>query len=613
MIVNLEFQALRQTTHTTETDLVFGQDVVTPEIPDSDGVIRATFPQLAAHGVLNYSANVLRKFGVEMPANFDSTRHSGRVINSNHFNSLPLKETETVPWGVGIELRAGVNLPHKQLLPEKQSSSILWGESLKTDGVDYLTQYVQLLPAKVLILSPWQLMGGVSSPELVTQYVQLLPTRYAIFVPWRGVTHLNRLVYAKLKPSIKLKSGWFLPWQRAKRPSSGHAVIAVIPPHIGYTPSPDINFICKNVKMLPREVLLNFGVDCHTPPVIIPIRKVYFIVNEVHLTRVSDNQEIQILSASISTDKGSWCWSFDASVPYSQLSLVDPQDAPVEVELTINGTAFRALVESYETVETFGKRTVSIKGRSITALLDTPYAHERAYLEPAQIYTRQFCENELLRTDVVQGYALEWSLVDDLGWLVPENTISYQQSSPVKAMKKVIEDGGGYLNSHPSQAKFLVKPLYPFAPWEWGSIAVDKQLPIDVVTSYKHRWASKPTYNSVIVTGELVGVQCLVKRAGTAGDLSAPMFSSPLITSTGVARVKGMSILAAGGKQAIETLEMPLLGDVGVIYPNELIEVTRDGSGAWRGLVSSTSLNVSRDKDGGIKVVQANELERFYG
>jgi hypothetical protein len=91
------------------------------------------------------------------------------------------------------------------------------------------------------------------------------------------------------------------------------------------------------------------------------------------------------------------------------------------------------------------------------------------------------------------------------------------------------------------------------------------------------------------------------------------LFSSPLITSTGVARVKGISILAAGGKQAIETLEMPLLGDVGVIYPNELIEVIREGSGAWRGLVSSTSLNVSRDKDGGIKVLQANELERFYG
>ena len=613
MIVNLEFRALHQTTPTTETDLVFGQDVVTPDIPDSDGVIHAVLTPMSAHGVLTYSADVLRKFCVDLPANFDSTRHSGRVINSNHFNSLPLKETETVPWGVGIELQTGLNLPHKQLLPTKETPTIPWGTGLRTDCADTFTQYVQLLPARFSSYLPWQLMGGVSSQELVTQYVQLLPTRYAILVPWASVTHLNRLVYAKLKPSIKLKSGWLLPWQRAKRPNSGYAVIPVIPTHVGYTPSPDINFICKNVVMPPHEVLLNFGVDCHTPPVVIPIRKAYFVVNEVHLTRVSDSQEIQLLSASVSTDKSSWCWSFTASVPYNQLSLVDPQDAPVEVELTINGTAFRALVESYETVETFGKRTVGIKGRSITALLDAPYANERSYLEPTQIYTRQFCENELLRPDVVQGYTLEWSLVDDLGWLVPENTISYQQSSPVKSMKKIIEDGGGYLNSHPSQAKFLIKPLYPFAPWAWGGIAVDKQLPMGVVSSYKHRWASKPAYNSVIVTGELVGVQCLVKRAGTAGDISAPLFSSPLITSTGVARVKGMSILAAGGKQAIETLEMPLLSDVGVIYPNELIEVTREGSGAWRGLVSSTSLNVSRDKDGGIKVLQANELERFYG
>jgi hypothetical protein len=58
--------------------------------------------------------------------------------------------------------------------------------------------------------------------------------------------------------------------------------------------------------------------------------------------------------------------------------LVDLEPAgngsPVEVEAVINGTAFRALVESIERTREFGSNNLRVSGRGKTALLDAPYA-----------------------------------------------------------------------------------------------------------------------------------------------------------------------------------------------------------------------------------------------
>ena len=74
---------------------------------------------------------------------------------------------------------------------------------------------------------------------------------------------------------------------------------------------------------------------------------------------------------------------------------------------------------------------------------------------------------------------------------------------------------------------------YPAVPWEWSSVTPDFVLPVDALARESLRWVEKPGYNRVFVSGQDVGVLGQVTRAGTAGDILAPMVVNALITERG--------------------------------------------------------------------------------
>mgnify|MGYP000662111246 CR=1 FL=1 len=47
----------------------------------------------------------------------------------------------------------------------------------------------------------------------------------------------------------------------------------------------------------------------------VPIRRVYFVINEVTLTRWPDGTPVPVLGLSLSLDADSWAWGFDATLP----------------------------------------------------------------------------------------------------------------------------------------------------------------------------------------------------------------------------------------------------------------------------------------------------------
>ena len=58
--------------------------------------------------------------------------------------------------------------------------------------------------------------------------------------------------------------------------------------------------------------------DDETPggeTIIVPVRRVYIVINNTYLTRVSDGAPIPVHSMSLSLDAGSWTWGFDATLP----------------------------------------------------------------------------------------------------------------------------------------------------------------------------------------------------------------------------------------------------------------------------------------------------------
>jgi hypothetical protein len=57
-------------------------------------------------------------------------------------------------------------------------------------------------------------------------------------------------------------------------------------------------------------------------PVVVPVRRVYFVINNVTLYRVSDGAPVPVFNLSLSLDASSWAWGFDAVLPAKAEALV---------------------------------------------------------------------------------------------------------------------------------------------------------------------------------------------------------------------------------------------------------------------------------------------------
>lgn len=82
-----------------------------------------------------------------------------------------------------------------------------------------------------------------------------------------------------------------------------------------------------------------------------------------------------------------------------------------------------------------------------------------------------------------------------------------------------------------------------------------------------------PAFNAVYVSGERAGVVAQVKRSGTAGDVPTTMVVDPLITHADAARSRGIAILSDTGKQALVTLELPMLPELGLLSPGLMLSI----------------------------------------
>ena len=612
-VANLNFTKTYTPPASSAVNLRFGVQDETP-IPGvlASVVMVAPAPTWLAASI--YASNVSRPVGISpsvfwQPASTEMLDKQGgwsRAHTDRQYTSLP--------WNKADEFSVPSTEVYAELSRDRQDHVLPWSRanSLNADALDEL--FVDLARDRRFTKLPWEFAAqlGLSSGD---GFVQLLPFKHGKRLPWEVATQLARVESMIFNQGRDLARYNVVPWQRGRQPPPGRELPYVPPVTPPYTPDYNLNFRCKCTFPDPLNVLLNFGPDPCPVNVEVPSRKVYFIVNSISLKRVSDNEPIDILGASVGIDNNSWCWSFNATVPYNQLDRVEPTSSgPVEVELEINGLLWRFLVEEYDEKKQFGKTDISIKGRSVTAYLESPYAPVRSFSQTTSLTSRQFAEAELTRAGLVTGFTLDWQLIDALGWQMPANTWSYGDLTPVQVIQAIAQGVGGFVNSHPVDKQLIVLPDYPEVPWAWASAAVAKSIPKSLIKNQNLRWSEKPLYNGVYVSGENTGVTAFVKRTGTDGAFQAPMFVSPMISSSAAARHKGKAILSAGGKQAQVGLELPMEPTLGLLTPGMMIEVTNGGYGsepAWRGLVRSTAISAAWGN--GLTVSQSVDLERHYG
>lgn len=400
-------------------------------------------------------------------------------------------------------------------------------------------------------------------------------------------------------------------FQDAVLPPHGKRVPPVIPPTDPcYTPSGQLVF------SLPwsSDTNLVFTCDAHgtdpEPPatVVVPIRRIYRVINTASLRRVDGNIAIPTRSMTLSIDVESWTWGFTASVPgLAALAALEPavDGGPVEVEALINGVAYRALVEGISRERRFARADLSISGRGKAAVLDAPYSPAMSFGNPDDPRLAQQLANDVLTLNGTSiGWAVDWHPED---WTVGAGAFSHQ-GSYISALNAIASAAGGYLQPHRTAQSLSVLLRYPVAPWDWGTVTPDYELPADVVETESIQWVEKPRYNRVYVSGAQQGVLGRVTRAGTAGDLVAPAVIDPLIANALAARQRALPVLADIGRQAIVGLRLPVLSETGIIPPGKFVRYV-DGGITRTGLVRSTAAAIERTEDEKLVIWQTIGVE----
>ena len=413
---------------------------------------------------------------------------------------------------------------------------------------------------------------------------------------WQLTTPITHHHASDFQSATQYGNGWGGYFESARQPPPGIIELAIqtVEPKDTQCYSPSPRLIFDALQSHATNLLFACDSKSLPPPsggsILIPIQRVYVVLNNVNLLRVSDQQTIPTLSASLSLDTGSWVWGFEAGLPGTAQALVEPSnDGPVELAVWVNGTEFRVFAEQISREKTFGNTHIRVSGRGIHAQLDQPYAPIKTFNQSNARTHQQLLGDVLTDNGVPLGWLIDYGLED---WNVPAGVFNHQ-GTYISALTTLAKAAGAYLLPHPSSKSFAVKPRYPIAPWDWGAITPDIVLPANVISRESIRWLDKPNYNRVFVSGQQQGILGQITKAGTAGDVIAPMITDALITDVIAARQRGLAVLADTGKQREIQIRLPVLSATGIIQPGLFVQYTESDGTPQFGLVRSTNIEIS--------------------
>jgi len=538
------------------------------------------------------------------------------VYSSN--TARPTVGQTTTPWQSAAPYETGVGVGHQDPTPAPVGWVAFWQRALGVQGVITHPLPHVLEPLPVRLLSVFE--SGTQVSDL-TEFSHQEATRSPLALNglFQNATPVRRSTLFRHQDGNRVKrASRTTRYQEARAlrvrragamqsavpflffrdsrfqdgipPPAGISLIAppvVPPPNTCYTPNKnlvfsdlwtgfgDLIFICDNYAP--------------TPPgetVVVPVKRVYIVLNSVSLYRVSDDEPVPVFSMSLSLDVDSWTWSFNAALPSGALALVKPTGSTItELKVFVNGTEFRVLAESVSRSRAFGQTSINVSGRGYNASLDAPYAPTQSFTNTQERTAQQLMADVLTLNNVPLDWTINWELED---WLVPAGVFNHQ-GTYISALNSIAGAAGGFLLPHPSTKSFTVKHRYPVKPWEWATATPDFSLPANVVTQEGIEWVDKAPYNRVYVSGQSVGVLGRITRQGTAGDVLAQLVTDPLITEGAAARQRGTAILSDVGMQAHVTLRLPVLAETGVLRPGHMIDYV-DGLITRRGIVRSTQV-----------------------
>ena len=351
-----------------------------------------------------------------------------------------------------------------------------------------------------------------------------------------------------------------------------------------YVGSTDLNFVCLCHDVDSHNVILNFGADDCIPG--LPAKNWWYILNSLEVTRLDNGQKIIVMDGNYNTDRSRWCWSYGLTVPASEINKLEPiAGQPVILKIIVNGNEHHMLLESRNRSRRFAQDTYTLTGRSQSALLDAPSSPTRSFLQENERTSVQLAQAELDRVN--SNTQLDWKLIDELGWILPINSLSYSSLTPIAAIKLIVESAGGFIYSEKNSNTLSIRPLYKKTFWDSIAIAdYDRLVPISLVKDQSTDYEVYPDYNGITLSNDRSGLTGQVKRTGTSADTLLETANDSLFTVESMGAF-GKAKLAKAGMVEKHSLNMPISAEVGECVPGELIAFNAE----WWGIVDSVSVS----------------------
>jgi len=385
-----------------------------------------------------------------------------------------------------------------------------------------------------------------------------------------------------------------LPWDQAKAIHyRKHPVLPWPKPEIPkYEGSTDLNFICLCHENDSHNVVLNFGADDCIPA--LPKRNWWYIVNELSAERLDTGEKIQVMDGTYSTSRSQWCWTYSITVAHTEKDKLQPIDGqPLILKVIINGFEHHILLEDPEETRRFASVLYTYPGRSVTALNSDKYAPSRSFIQDNERTSVQLVQAELDRAQ--SNTALDWKLIDDLGWIVPIESLSYAELAPIDAIKQVVDSGGGFIYSQKAGNTLTILPRYQKGYWD--SMMVDDY---DILLSesmvmqqnIKQNGEYVADFNSITVVNSRSGESLKVQQRGTSGDVPLESVTGPLFNVVSGASY-GKNALVKANIQELHTFsDIPVSQEIGEMLPGKTIAF----NGQWWGVIDSVSGSFSHEK-----------------
>lgn len=349
-----------------------------------------------------------------------------------------------------------------------------------------------------------------------------------------------------------------------------------------------------------RQVLRGTVIDPPRPPpyfppdhitVTIPTKQVYQMKHSLSVT-LEDLTPIEVDSVKLSLDNDSFAWSFSANLlDLTQLNLVkQPLNAPpVVLVITIDGNVFKMLVEKITRNRSFAKNSISLSGRSLSALLSQPYEMPRSATQSDLMTVQQLAALEL-----PFDWSLNWNCQD---WVIPSGAFSYTSKTPIQVISEIAASIGAIVVPSRNSKTLTVIARYSVLPWYFDTTTPDLVIPDAAIISLSYRNIVPMQANAVYVHGsEIGGILSFCRLNGTAGEKLSATQTNSLMTDMVGTRQLGEKILADNYEQpAIQSVSMSLGGDYPFVNVGVFVRINIDG-GQVRGVVNSVSIDASLDK-----------------